>query len=127
MITRSWPEILGVDFAAVALVVGDRGFRADRDSLERVESAFVERMFETACAVQIGSVECGHALFGPAAAGKVRAQALIRIDGRAPFPRGLLAIGQQAELAVESRHGSALLLFLGRVVAATVRRFVATA
>ena len=57
----------------------------------------------------------------------VRAEALIRIDGPSPYPRGLLALGQRSELAADSSHGSALLHFLGQVIAATIRRFVATA
>ena len=57
----------------------------------------------------------------------IRAEALIRIDGPVPYPHGLLALGQKAELAVGSHHGSALLHFLGQVIAAAIRRFVATA
>jgi len=55
----------------------------------------------------------------------VRAEALIRIDGPPPYPQGLLALGQATELAEDSSQGSALLMFLGRVVAATIRRCVA--
>lgn len=127
VITRRWPGILGIDFVAVALVVGDRGFRADCDTIERVEAEFVERMLAGLDRVEVRSAECGHPLFGGPARDLVRAEALIRIDGPPPYPRGLLALGQKAELAPDSSHGSALLVFLGRVVAATIRRCVATA
>jgi uncharacterized protein YigA (DUF484 family) len=75
----------------------------------------------------VRSVDCGHPLFGPSARSSVRAEALIRIEGPAPYPHGLLALGQTDELSADSGQGSALLLFLGRVVAATIRRCIATA
>jgi uncharacterized protein YigA (DUF484 family) len=127
VITRQWPALLEIDFAAIALLVGDRGFRADRDTLERVDAAFVERMIEDLRQVEVRSVASGHPLFGTPAAGSIRAEALIRIDGPAPYPRGLLALGQTEEISVGSGHASSLLLFLAKVVAATVRRCVATA
>ena len=127
VIARRWPAILGIDQVALGLVVGKRGFLADGDTIERVEPAFVERMLDNLPPVDVRSVECGHPLFGPAARHCVRAEALIRIDGPAPYPHGLLALGQKAELSADSGQGSAMLLFLGRVVAATIRRCVATA
>ena len=125
VITRQWPQILGIDCVALALVVGDRGFRADCDSLERVEAAFVEKMLKDLPQVEVRSVDTGHPLFGTMASEGVRAEALIRIDGPPPFPRGLLVLGQRGELAADSSHGSSLLLFLGRVVAATMLVVVA--
>lgn len=125
VISRRWPAILGIDYAAIGLVVGDRAFRADCDSIELVEPAFVERMVREIAPVQVRSVNAGHPLFGPTACKAVRAEALIRIDGPPPYPQGLLALGQATELAEDSSQGSALLMFLGRVVAATIRRCVA--
>lgn len=127
VITAQWPAVLGIDFVAVALTVGNRGFRADWSGVERVEPAFVQRVLEGAPPVEISNVESGHPLFGIAASREIRAQALIRIDGQSPYPSGLIALGQRAELAAKSDHGSELLLFLGRVVAATIRRFVSAA
>ena len=127
VITVRWPQILGIDFVAVALRVGDRAFRANWDGIERVEPAFVERVLGGLPNVDVRGVECGHPLFGIPASRKIRAQALIRIDGPQPFPSGLIALGQKAELASQSNHGSELLLFLGRVVAATIRRSLAAA
>jgi hypothetical protein len=77
--------------------------------------------------VDVRSVEAGHALFGITASREIRAQALIRVDGPEPYPSGLIALGQRAELESHSSHGSQLLLFLGRVVATTIGRCVATA
>lgn len=127
VVTSRWPQILGIDSAAVALIVGDRAFRADSGGIERVEAAFVERIIGGFAAVDVRSVEIGHPLFGTAALGEIRAEALIRIDGPPPFPRGLIVLGQKAELAVGDSHGSGLLRFLGEVVAATVRRCILSA
>jgi len=127
VIARRWPAILGIDQVALGLVVGKRGFLADGDTIERVDPAFIDRMLGGLPMVEVRSVDCGHPLFGPSARLSVRAEALIRIDGPAPYPHGLLALGQKAELSADSGQGSALLLFLGRVVAATIRRCVATA
>ena len=126
VLTRDWPAILGIDSVAVALVVGNHGFRADHAGIERVEAAFVERMLDGMVPVEVRSVDGGHPLFGAHSAGRIRAEALIRVDSPEPFPYGLLALGQQAELAIESSHGSQLLLFLARIVSATLRRLVAT-
>lgn len=127
VISRRWPEILGIDCVAIALLVGDKGFRADRSAIERVEAAFVNRLVAGLSRVEVRSVEKGHPLFGAETAGSVRAEALIRIDGPPPYPTGLIALGQRAELDIASSHGSGLLLFLGQVVSATIRRCVANA
>jgi uncharacterized protein YigA (DUF484 family) len=127
VVTCRWPEILGIDAAAIALIVGDRGFRADSDGIEPVEVSFVERMLANTPSVDVRTVRLGHALFGPSLAAGVRAEALIRIDSPVPYPTGLLALGQYGELEVDSGHGSGLLRFLGRIVEAALRRCVATA
>ena len=125
VVTRDWPSILEIDFVAIAIRVGDRAFRADPNGIERVEPTFVERMLSPLHLVDVRSVACGHVLFGPAAANQVRAEALIRIDGRGACPRGVLALGQRDRLTVECGHGSELLRYLGRVIAATARRCTA--
>lgn len=127
IVSRRWPAILGIDHVALALVVGESGFRADANSIERVESAFVHRLMAELASVEVRSVAFGHPLFGFPAAREIRAEALIRIDGPPPYPTGLIALGQKAELSIGSSHGSGLLLFLGQVVAATIRRCVANA
>ena len=69
------------------------------------------------------TVERGHPLFGPACE-LIRAEALIRIDCEPPLPCGLLVLGQRAELSLDARHGSELLLFLGSSLAAIIRRWL---
>src|SRR3546814_10055350 len=59
--------------------------------------------------------EQGHPLFGPAC-GLIRAEALVRLDSDSPLPKGLLALGQRGAQGFETRHGSELLMFLGRVL-----------
>ena len=127
VITCDWPQILGIDFAAVALLIGDEGLSAGPDGSEAVEPAFVRRMLSAAPAVEVRSVKVGHPLFGRAVSRRVRAEAIIRLDGDVSRPSGLLVLGQRADIAISSSHGSELLLFLGQAVAATVRRFAATA
>lgn len=127
VVTGRWPDILGIDVAAIALIVGDSGFRADSSGIEPVEPSFVERMLRRAPPVDVRTVSSGHALFGPSLADGIRAEALIRIDSRAPYPAGLLALGQRAELEIGNSHGSELLLFLGRIVEVALRRCVAAA
>ena len=125
VITSRWPAILGIDFVAIALMIGDRGFRANWNGIERVEPAFVERIVAQLPEVDVQRVESGHPLFGIPASRQIRAQALIRIDGPEPFPTGVIALGQRAELEAHSSHGSHLLVFLGKVVAAAIRRCIA--
>lgn len=127
VITSRWPKTLGIDFVAIALTVGNRGFRANWSGIERVEPIFVERILAGVPEVDVQSVATGHPLFGIPACREIRAQALIRIDGPEPFPSGVIALGQRAELESHSSHGSHLLVFLGRVVAATIRRCIAAA
>ncbi|QNM83627.1 DUF484 family protein [Sphingomonas sabuli] len=124
IIANRWPDILGIDLVAIALMVGGQAFRADQNAIERVEAAFVGRMLAHCPRVEIRSVNSGHALFGAPAAASVRAEALIRIDGAPSYPTGLIVLGQREALSIASSHGSELLLFLGKVVAATVRRCV---
>jgi uncharacterized protein len=69
------------------------------------------------------SVGRGHPMFGPAC-DLIRAEALVRIDAEPPFPTGLLALGQRAELSLDARHGSELLMFLGRTLGTMIRRCV---
>lgn len=126
VLTRDWPPILGIDAVAIALIVGKQGFRADLDGIERVEAQFVERMVAGLPAVRVHNAAIGHPLFGASRRDRIGAEALIRIDSAEPFPRGLIALGQRAEIAVESSHGSGLLLFLGQIAGATLRRLVAT-
>jgi uncharacterized protein YigA (DUF484 family) len=122
-VTQEWPLILGIDAVALALVVGDQGFRADGNGVRFVAPQLLERTIKTIDGVEMRTVERGHPLFGPAC-DLIRAQALIRIDCEPPLPTGLIALGQRAELSLDARHGSELLMFLGRSLAAMLRRWL---
>jgi hypothetical protein len=69
------------------------------------------------------AVKRGHPLFGPACE-LIRAEALIRIDCDPPLPIGLLALGQRKTSSLDARHGSELLMFLGRSLAAMIRKWL---
>lgn len=127
VVTGRWPSLLEVDSAAIALIVGDKGFRADSSGIQRVDPAFVGRMIEASPRVEIRTVACGNPLFGQPIAAEIRAEAVVRIDSPEPFPCGMLVLGQRAELDLGGGHGSELLLFLGEILAAAVRRCVAAA
>ena len=123
VVTSDWPLILGIDSVALALVVGDRGFRADVNGVQFIEPQIVERVIGNVGAVAMNSVERGNPLFGPAC-GLIRAEALIRIDCEPPLPTGLIALGQRTPQELDARHGSELLMFLGRSLAAIIRRWI---
>ena len=123
VVTQEWPLILGIDAVAVTLIVGSHGFQADGNGIRSVEPALLQRSIAMVCGVEMRSVERGHPMFGPAC-DLIRAEALVRIDAEPPFPTGLLALGQRAELSLDARHGSELLMFLGRTVGTMIRRCV---
>src|SRR5690242_139112 len=123
VVTQEWPLILGIDAVALSLVVGDQGFRADGDGVQRLEPEIVARSIAQVDGVEMRTVDRGHPVFGPAC-DLIRAEALIRIDNEPPLPNGLLALGQRAELSLDSRHGSELLMFLGRSLAAMIRKWL---
>ena len=123
VVTQEWPLILRIDAVALALIVGDKGFRADGNGVQVVEPRLLERLVREVDGVEMRTVARGHPLFGPAC-DLIRAEALVRIDCEPPLPSGLLAIGQRAELSLDARHGSELLMFLGRSLAAIIRRWL---
>jgi len=123
VVTQEWPLILGIDAVALSLIVGDKGFRADGSGIQLVEPSILRRAADAVDGVEMRKVERGHALFGPAC-DLIRAEALIRIDCEPPLPTGLLALGQRAELSLDGRHGSELLMFLGRTLAVMIRKWM---
>lgn len=123
IVTQEWPQILGLDAVAMALSAGDKGMRADASGLQFVDSRVIEHFVSQFDGVVLRGVERGHPLFGPACE-LIRAEALIRLDGPAPMPRGLLALGQRGELGFETRHGAELLVFLGRVLTRCMARWL---
>jgi uncharacterized protein YigA (DUF484 family) len=123
VVTQEWPLILGIDAVAIALIVGDKGFRADGNGVQAVEARLLERTIDEIVGVEMREVKRGHPLFGPAC-DLIRAEALIEIDCEPPLPRGIVILGQRAELSLDARHGSELLLFLGKSLAAIIRRWL---
>jgi uncharacterized protein YigA (DUF484 family) len=123
VVTQEWPLILGIDAVALSLVVGEQGFRADGGGVQHVDPALLRRAIDRVNGVEMRTVKRGHPLFGPAC-DLIRAEALIRIDCDPPLPCGLLALGQRAELSLDARHGSELLMFLGRGLAAMIRKWL---
>ena len=122
VVTREWPAMLGLDCVAMALLIGDQGFRIDADGVTRCEPALIIRAGEQVGEIALRSVERGHPLFGAASA-DVRAEALVALDADAPFPRGLLLLGQAGAVAEGSDQGSQLLQFLGAALGAMLRRW----
>ena len=123
VVTQEWPLILGLDSVALALVVGGQGFRADADGVQFVAPQMVDRAMIGIDGVVMRNVGRGHPLFGPACS-LIRSEALISIDAERPLPYGLLALGQREAQPLDGRHGSELLLFLGRGLAAMIRRWL---
>ena len=123
VVTQEWPLILGIDAVALSLIVGDQGFRADGNGVQKVEPQLLTRAIDQVDGVVMRTVTRGHPLFGPAC-DLIRAEALIRIDCDQPFPTGLIALGQRTEQSLDARHGSELLMFLGRSLGAMIRRWL---
>jgi uncharacterized protein YigA (DUF484 family) len=136
VVTQEWPLILRIDAVALSLIVGDKGFRADGSGIQQVDPEILRRSIDQVGGIEMRTVERGHPLFGPACA-LIRAEALIRIDcepelpprrqrsGDSPrLPIGLLALGQRADLSLDARHGSELLMFLGQSLAAMIRKWL---
>ena len=97
--------------------------RADASGLQFVERRLIERSIEGIDGVLLRGVEKGHPLFGPASE-LIRAEALIRLESAPPLPSGLLALGQRRPQGFETRHGSELLVFLGRVLSRMMGRWL---
>jgi uncharacterized protein YigA (DUF484 family) len=123
VVTQEWPLILGIDAVALALIVGDRAFRADGNGIHGVEPQLLMRAIDQVDGVAMRAVPRGHPLFGPAC-DLIRAEAVIRIACEPPLPMGLIALGQRSSQPIDARHGSELLMFLGRSLAAIIRRWL---
>lgn len=123
VVTQEWPHILSLDAVAIALCCNGRGLRADAEGLQFVDPRIVERSIAGIDGVALRGVERGHPLFGPAS-DLIRAEALVRLDGAPPLPHGLLVLGQRRPQGFDTRHGSELLTFLGRVLSRMIGRWL---
>ena len=123
VVTQEWPLILGIDAVSLALVIGEEAFRADCNGVHRVGPQLLMRSIDQVNGVAMRTVPHGHPLFGPAC-DLIRAEAVIRIECGPPLPVGLLALGQRSATNLDARHGSELLMFLGRSLAAIIRRWL---
>ena len=123
IVTQDWPQILGLDAVAVALFAGGKGMRADASGLQFVDPRVIEKSISRFEGVVLRGCKRGHPLFGPAST-LIRAEALVRLDSDAPLPKGLLALGQREAQGFETRHGSELLVFLGRVLTRCMGRWL---
>jgi len=125
IVTDQWPQILGIDSAALALAIGRRAFHSTAEETAEVEPAWVERMLCSRPRVEVRAVRRGHVVFGNRRSPPIRAEALVRVDCAALRPIGLLALGQHAPVEIDSGYGSELLLFLGRILGSTSQRLIA--
>lgn len=123
VVTQDWPQILGLDAVALALCAGGKGMRADVSGLQFVDPRVIEKSIARFDGVVLRGVKRGHPLFGPACT-LIRAEALIRLESETPLPKGLLALGQREAQGFETRHGSELLVFLGRILTRCMGRWL---
>lgn len=125
VVTKDWPAILGIDSVSLALAVGDDGFRAGFDGVQKVAKQLVLNAAGSAGDVTMRNVERGHPLFGSSGV-EIRAEALIAIDCGPGMPRGLLLLGQNEPYPLENGHGGDLLRFLGRTLGAIIAGWLKT-
>lgn len=123
VVRHGWPHLLGLDHAALALVVDGKGFRVEAEHVGTVEPRIVDRAIERLEQVTMRTVACGHPLFGSDAK-HVRSEALILLPAEAPLPYGLLLLGQRDAACLDNRHGAQLLGFLGMSLNAMLRRWL---
>ena len=122
VVVGQWPDILGIDQAALALADSDGATLATGDGVVPIDPAILRRAVRGLGAVTVRNVARGHPLFGQSCA-EVRAEALIRIGcGGAP-PNGLLLLGQTHSPGLDEFGGSELLRFLGQSLAAMIGRW----
>ena len=117
-VVDDWPEMLGIDFAA--LLFPNRGdtWLSTRNGVQAIDPALLRAALRGLPPVTMRTVQRGHAMFGKDAPA-IRAEALIRLDCSGG---GLLLLGQTEAIGIEDSRGFDLLMFLGRSLAAMVGR-----
>ena len=126
VVAHDWPEILGIDRATAALVIGDTAFRIDVDGIFALEAQWVDRAYRLANPVALKTGDHGDALFG-AAAKDMKSEAVIRIgerQGEAPY--GVLLLGEERRRDLPGGEGTSLLSFLGRALGAMIAGWTGT-
>ena len=117
-VVDEWPEMLGIDSAALLFADRDGAWLATRTRLQPINPALLALAIRGLPPVTMRTVERGHPMFGEGA-GAIRAEALIQLDcGRG----GLLLLGQTEAIGIEDSRGFDLLQFLGRSLAAMIAR-----
>ena len=122
VVVGQWPDILGIDHAALALADGAYATLATGEGSVPIDPAILRRAVRGLGPVTVRNVARGHPLFGVSCAG-VRAEALIRIEGGAAGTSGLLLLGQTHSPGLDEFGGSELLRFLGASLAAMIGRW----
>ena len=125
IVTRDWPAMLGLDAVALALIVGDQGFRIDARAVEHLEPALIAKALAASGEVALRGVGRGHPLFGPAAA-TISAEALVGLQAEAPIPHGVLLLRQCGDTPAPTDEGTQLLQFLRAALGAMLRRWATT-
>jgi len=123
VVTKAWPRILGLDVVTLALVADGQGFRVHQGAIEHVERRLVDRAIDQIDGIVMRTASRGHALFGPNAS-EIRSEAVIPLHAEAPYPYGLLLLGQKVEAGLDARHGAQLLGFLGDGLGAMIRQWL---
>lgn len=122
VVVGQWPDILGIDQAALAMIDADVATLATGNGLAPIDPAIIQRAIRGLGPVTVRNIARGHSLFGPACA-DVRAEALVRIDCGAGRANGLLLLGQAHSPGLDEFGGSELLRFLGASLAAMIGRW----
>jgi uncharacterized protein YigA (DUF484 family) len=122
IVVGKWPQILGIDHCALALVAGRGASLVTDKGRSPLDSAILRRALAGLPPVVVRDVERGHPLFGPGCA-SIRAEALVRLDSGSSRPCGLLLLGQDCSPGLDEFGGSELLRFLGQSLAAMIGRW----
>jgi uncharacterized protein len=123
VITADWVDMLGMDSVALALVSGRQAVKLTTTGVHFLKSTDLRVLMPGSAPLLLQSVPEGAALFGPAAH-LVRSQALIRLNGSAPLPQGVLALGTREDHCFEGMSHTRPLLFLGAVVERCLKRWL---
>lgn len=123
IVTVDWPDMLGVDAVAIALLTGDTAVRVDLAGSQSLEPRLIEAVIGDLDRVALRCVDKGHPLFG-AAADMLRAEAIVPLRNADPLPSGLLLLGQRQGEAENTPQGEELLDFLGASLARMIGRWL---